>query len=263
MRSLDLVSKQGRQYRVTIPNPKPDLVSAYIFAFPRGGSTLLNNMVAAYCRQIDVPTFSLFNAAFDQGVPTQDIQQDASVCFNRSGCIYTGFRHFPAFDLDVTGAPAIWLTRDPRDMLVSLYYAVLKSHVIPKGLVSYAKNRADAEKLDVNQFVIQRPMIFTRHFQRYKKMLTDSNLKIYRYEDVIFEKEKWLTDSVARLGLVHRPELVRNIAEQFDVFPDREDENEHIRQVQPGNYKEKLTRRTIQKLNKSLADFLKYFDYEC
>jgi len=262
MKSLLLVSKNGRQYKVAIPDPKADLVSAYIFAFARSGSTLLNNMVAAYCQQIDVPTFSLFNTAFDQGVATQDIQKDALICFKKSGYIYTGFRHFPVFDLNVTGAPTIWLARDPRDMLVSLYYSVLKSHVIPKGLVFFKKNREEAENLDINQFVLKKSVIFSNQFRRYIKKLADSNLKIYRYEDVIYEKEKWLTNVVAKLGLNHDPGLIANIAKHFDVIPDREDENNHVRQVHPGDHKTKLTHQTIQQLNKSLADFLKYFNYE-
>lgn len=262
MKSLDLVSKRGKQYKVTIPDPKLDLVSAYIFAFVRGGSTLLNNMVTAYCQGIDVPTFSLFNAAFGQGVPTQEIQDDASVCFEKTGCIYTGFRHFPEFNLDITEAPVIWLVRDPRDMLVSFYYSVLKSHVIPKGLVFFMKDREDTGKLDINQFVIKKANIFAWHFQRYKTMLVSSNLKVYRYEDVIYEKEKWLSDMICQLGLQYRPKLVRNIARKFDVIPGIENENKHVRQVHPGNYTQKLTVQTIQALNKSLSDFLKHFDYE-
>jgi len=262
MKSFKLVSKQGRQYRVSIPAPRPGLQSAYIFAFARSGSTLLNNMVAAYCRQIDVPTFSLFNTAFDQGVATQDIQEDACVCFKKSGYIYTGFRHFPAFNLDLTGVPAIWLTRDPRDMLVSLYYSELKSHPIPKGLDAYVKNREEAGKLTINQFAISRSRIFANQFRRYKKKLAGSDFKIYRYEDVIYEKEKWLTDVVTKLRLSYKPRLIGNFAEHFDIMPDVEDVNEHIRQVHPGDHRNKLTRQTIQELNKSLADFLKYFDYE-
>ena len=134
MKSLDLVSKDGRRYKVTLPDPKPDLLSAYVFSFARSGSTLLNNIVTAYCSYLDIPTFSLFNSAFDQGIHTQSIQKDAAGCFEKTGYIYTGFRHFPAFDLDLTDVPAIWLVHDPRDMLVSLYYSVLKSHSIPDGL---------------------------------------------------------------------------------------------------------------------------------
>jgi len=53
-----------------------------------------------------------------------------------------------------------------------------------------------------------------------------------------------------------RPNYRKNVALPM------EDKSKHIRQVHPGNCKTKLTPQTIQELNKSLADFLKYFDYE-
>ncbi len=262
MKSLVLVSKKGQQYKATLPDPKPELVSAYIFAFVKSGSTLLNNMVEAYCQYISVPTFSLFNTAFDQGVETPDIQRDASTFFRKSGYIYTGFRHFPAFELDVTGAPVIWLTRDPRDMLVSRYYSILKSHVIPKGMLSLVTYRKEVGKVDINQYAIETAKSYASNFQRYKTMLAGSDLKVYRYEDVIYNKKDWLTDVVAKLGLQHDSEHTANIAKRFDVIPETENKNEHIRQVHPGDHTKKLTSKTIQELNTILSDFLKYFDYE-
>ena len=88
------------------------------------------------------------------------------------------------------------------------------------------------------------------------------NLKVYRYEDVIYEKEKWLSDVICNLGLQYKLKLVGNIAKQFDVIPGFENENEHVRQVHPGDHRKKLTPQTIQELNNLLSDFLKYFDYE-
>ena len=84
----------------------------------------------------------------------------------------------------------------------------------------------------------------------------------YRYEDVIYEKEKWLTNVVTKLGLQHNTELIGNIARRFDIVPETENENEHIRQVHPGDHKKKLSPQTIQELNILLSDFLNYFDYE-
>ena len=262
MKSLNLVSKDNRSYQVTIPDPKSDLTSAYVFSFVRSGSTLLNNMVSAYCSYIEVPTFSLFNSAFDQGIHTQYIQEDAAACFEKMGYIYTGFRHFPAFDLDVKDAPAIWLVRDPRDIMVSLYYSVLKSHLIPGGITSLIKKRKETKYIDINQFVINESKSIARQFKRYNKMLVGSNLKIYRYEDVIYNKEKWMVDVLARLGIEYNLRHLRNIVKHFDVIPIAENENKHVRQVHPGNHIDKLTPHTIQILNRSLSDFLKYFDYE-
>ncbi len=147
-------------------------------------------------------------------------------------------------------------------MLVSLYYSILKSHVIPKGLTLFLKNREEAEKLSIDQFVNEKSIIFSNQFQRYRKMLAGSTINIYRYEDVIYAKEKWLADVVRHLGLSTVPEVIGSIANQFDVMPASEDQDSHIRQVHPGDHKNKLRQQTIQELNTSLADFLRYFDYE-
>jgi len=262
MQSFQFCSRSGQEYNVTLPDPKPGLKSAFVFAFARSGSTLLNNMVTDYCKYIDAPTFSLFNTAFDQGIPTQDIMKDTSVCFVKSGYIYTGFRHFPAFGINIDGVPAAWLVRDPRDMLVSLYYSIRKSHVIPRGQEFFRRNREQAQKMGIDQFVITKAKIFVGQFEWYKEALAGSDVKIYRYEDFIYKKEEWLTDVVAKLGLQHNSKLVRDVASRFDIIPNAENENEHVRQVHPGNYTTKLTDRTIRTLNESLSGFLKYFRYE-
>ena len=134
MQSFSLTSISGKPYKLELPKPKSNFVSKYVFAFAKSGSTLLDNMLSVYCQHIDFPTFSLFNQAFDQGVATSDIGPESRFCFQRNGYLYTGFRHFPHYDLDLADSPAILLVRDPRDMAVSMYYSIMKSHVIPKGM---------------------------------------------------------------------------------------------------------------------------------
>jgi len=86
-------------------------------------------------------------------------------------------------------------------------------------------------------------------------------LTTYRYEDVIYKKEEWLTDVVAKLGVKYDHRHLVNIAQRFNVIPAVENESEHIRQVHPGDHANKLTAQTIQALNELLSDFLQYFDY--
>ena len=131
MQTLQFRSAGNRDYQVDLPPPLEGLKSAYLFSFHKSGSTLMDNMVRHYCAQFDIPTFSLFNAAFDVGIQTSQIMEDAAVCFSNAGRIYTGFRHYPAFELELADVHCILLVRDPRDMLVSHYYSVTKSHVVP------------------------------------------------------------------------------------------------------------------------------------
>ena len=221
----------------------------------------MENMVQRYCESLKIPTFSLFNAAFDSGIPTNQIAEDTLPCFSKSGRIYTGFRHYPGFDLDLAGVTCILLTRDPRDMLVSMYYSVSRSHVIPKNHQKFMKNRHEATRMTVDEFVLKKSVEYARNFQKYKQKLPTETLTTYRYEDVIYEKEKWLGNLVTKLGLPQDPDLIHRTSREFDIFPEVEDQEKHIRQVHPGNYKNKLKRKTIDILSNKLSKFLSHYDY--
>jgi hypothetical protein len=262
MRELEFLSASGKPYRVSMPRPKAGLRSGFLFSFHKSGSTLMDGMVRTYCKLLGVPTFSLFNAAFDAGVPTDEIQQDAAACFAPEGMIYTGFRHFPNFDLDLTGIPCILLVRDPRDMLVSLYYSVTRSHQLPTGNQAFKDKRALARQMDIDTFVCENSITYVTLFNRYINNLPTETLCTYRYEDVIYEKAQWLRDLAGNLGLPLRRPLLYMVARKYDVIPTVEKQDKHIRQVHPGNYKAKLKPDTIERLNTSLAGFLTHHGYE-
>jgi hypothetical protein len=261
MQNLQFCSASGEKYRVELPAPLDGLQSAYLFSFHKSGSTLMDNMIRRYCKYSNVPSFSLFNSAFDSGIPTSGVMKDAAICFSKTGRIYTGFRHYPMFALDLTGVACVLLVRDPRDMLVSMYYSVAKSHVLPKGNLSFIKRRRQASRMTVDEFAIKKAPEYKRSLQIYREKLPAATLTTYRYEDVIYEKEVWLKDLVEKLGLPQNDELIRSTARKFDVFPEQENENEHIRQVHPGNYKRKLKQETIAVISETLEEFLDYYNY--
>jgi hypothetical protein len=255
------VSKGGRHYSVTMPRPMRKLRSAYIFAFPKSGSTLLDNMVTSYCSEIGVPTFSLFGQAFNQGIHTHDVMDDARICFHDEGYIYTGFRHFPIFNLDVSRSPKILLTRDPRDMLVSKYFSIVQSHVIPTGLKQLKVSREIASKMSIDEFVIDNARYYPAELERYLAAFSGTDVKIYRYEDVIYNKGEWLKDVISVIGLKYKLGIAKAVAHRFDTVPNVEKEGQHIRKVHPGDHISKLKPETIRQLNVILAKFIQRFDY--
>jgi hypothetical protein len=261
MQTLQFRSNGNRIYQVDLPPPLEGLTSAYLFSFHKSGSTLMDNMVRQYCAQFDIPTFSLFNAAFDAGIQTSQIMQDAAVCFSSIGRIYTGFRHYPAFDLDLADVQSILLVRDPRDMLVSHYYSVTRSHVVPAKHHEFQKRRHEALAMDIDEFVTRKADIYLNNFHRYQRKLPEKTLITYRYEDIIYKKAKWLKDIVKKLDLPRDRKLINKTAEKFDIFPGQEDQSKHIRHVHPGNYKTKLKPETIKFLNEKLSEFLRHYKY--
>ncbi len=261
MKKTSLISTNGTPFNVVLPELQSTELSSYLFAFHKSGSTLMDNMVQKYCKSFGIPTFSLFNGAFDNGVPTNEIAADALACFSRQGMIYLGFRHYPGFDLDLSGLRTVLLVRDPRDMLISMYYSVAKSHVIPKNHPLFQHNRDAAASIDIDTFVLQKAGIYLHNFQLYQQKLPTELLTTYRYEDVIYEKCAWLKDIVEKLDLPVDSKLIRKTAQKFDIFPESEDQEKHIRQVHPGNYKSKLKPETIAELNIKLQEFLQYYNY--
>lgn len=221
----------------------------------------MENMVQRYCESLKIPTFSLFNAAFDSGIPTNHIAEDTLPCFSKSGRIYTGFRHYPGFDLDLAGVTCILLVRDPRDMLVSMYYSVSRSHVVPKKHLNFMKRRHEAARMTVDEFALKKSVEYVRNFRKYKQKLPAETLTTYRYEDVIYEKEEWLESLVTKLGIPKDQGLIHKISNEFDIFPEAEDQAKHIRQVHPGNYRTKLKKGTINILNNRLSEFLDHYEY--
>ena len=261
MQQLDLLSAQGQPYRVNLPEPKAGFRSGFLFSYHKSGSTLMDGMVRTYCKVIRVPTFSLFNAAFDAGIPTNEIGPDATRCFQPEGVVYTGFRHFPMFELGLQGHPCIWLVRDPRDMLVSLYYSVTLSHAVPPEHRLFREKRELAQSLSLEEFVLRNASTYLRSFERYREKLPRDSLTTYRYEDVIYAKADWLKALVGRLGLPLRRRLVRLIARRYDVFPGKEVPDAHVRQVHPGNHRAKLSAETRHRLGELLAPILDFHGY--
>jgi len=262
MTQLEFTSKQGKQYTVKAPNPSTQFNAAYVFAFAKSGSTLLENMLVTYCQMHKLPQFSIFDVAFNQGIGTAEIAEDVRELIEQDGRIYSGFRHFPAFDLNVKNKKTVLLTRDPRDMLVSMYYSILKSHAIPKANKSLGKQRELTGMRSIDEDVLQRAKGYLNQFNRYQKMLEGSALKSYRYEDVIYKKQDWFADVLNHLGLPVNLNTVKILTKRFDIIPSTEKESEHIRQVHPGNYLKKLKPETIQQLNTILLPFLTTYGYE-
>lgn len=245
-----------------LPEPAAQQRSAYVFAFHKSGSTLIQDMLHAYCKGVGVPAFSLFDEAFRQGVSTNQIDKDAAHCFKPHGYIYTGFRHYPNFPLDLKDVPAVLLVRDPRDMLVSLYHSIRTSHKVPSGNTRLQRQRHKASSMDIDEHVLMRHGMYRNAFNRYREALIGSDIAVYRYEDVIYTKAHWLSQLIEKLALPLDPGLVKTVAARVDVFPEKEDESKHIRQVHPGNYKSSLKMDTIKQLNNHLAEFIEHFGYE-
>lgn len=262
MREVELITPTGST-TASVPSPG-DFDSFFVFAMHKSGSTLLNNMLSKILDAAGIAQMAIPDLAFMAGLPGNEILNPQDVIFERGYC-YRGYRSFPEYlhRFDLSANKKILLIRDPRDMVVSFYFSCAQSHVVPEAgpmrdqLIS---QRKQAEQARIDEFCLANIADFIGEFKGYEHLL-DSNLRIYRYEDVIFNKRSWLQDMLSYLQIAVAADLIHSVADENNIIPLNERPDQHIRQVYPGNFRKHLQPGTILELNAMLEPILRRYDY--
>ncbi|MGB0748654.1 MAG: sulfotransferase domain-containing protein [Magnetospiraceae bacterium] len=252
--------------------PPPDYESCLVFGMPRGGSVLMDKILHDLTAAAGVP-FAVVDYLFNRlGIIRHKAPPTTQAIFKDRGFIY-GLREVPqTFDIPfLLDHRKILLVRDARDVLVSNYFYVLfgnqESYVSKdKSAESFdalqrGKDRAKSE--DINDFVLRLiPWYRDRIFTPYAAFLNDPTARIYRYEDVLFDKAPWVADMARHLRLDVPESLCQEIAARHDILPKKEDPGAHVRKATPGDHRDKLSPETIQTLNKAFGPLLRDFGYD-
>lgn len=251
------------------PSSRSDLASCYVFAFPKSGSVLLNNIVAALMQEGGVPVIDIPGYFFSKGINLETIVFDGQSLFVDRGYCYSGFRNIPLWlrgALSKLQGPKLLLVRDPRDMLVSNFYSLKYSHFFPKEGTDQFFSMLDmlrsSTKLSIDDYCISNVSIYTGTYDSYHELLDRGNVRIFRYEDIIFEKFKFAHDICELFSLDIKPDRLNEIVAPFDVRRSAEIPTEHIRQVDPGDHRRKLQASTIEFLNVAFRGFMQKFGYQ-
>ena len=253
MKDITINSKEGPSFELIIPAPAA-IDSFFIFSLHKAGSTLLNNILEKCCIYNEIPYVNFPGECFKRGIPFLEVDQDTIDYFESRGYCYGGFRLLtPLFkDFDFVPYKKIYLIRDPRDIVVSFYYSMLKSHPIPKEGALSEKIKESRERLmnvDINDYVLKLAPVILERIEGMQQV-SQERMKLYRYEDIIFKKKEWIKDMMAFLDLDLKEVQIDKIISKHDIIPAKEDQSKHIRKVTPGDHKEKLNKNTIEELNR-------------
>jgi hypothetical protein len=241
--------------------------SCFVLGVRKSGSTVLNNMVTALAK---VHAYGVvdFGMMFQAGMIPREWRFEPSLAsLIRGGNVYLGFRDFPAGlrrDEKFVASPKILMVRDPRDALISEYFSNAYSHPVPKeGFARelMLKLRGDTLSVPIESSVLKSARFMAATMREFAPLLSDPLLKLYRYEDVIFEKRRLLQDISNHFGWPIDAQAISQILKWADVVPAEERPTEFIRRVHPGDYLNKLSKPAIGKLNTILADTLKTYGY--
>ena len=237
------------------------LPSVFIVGLVKSGSTLLNRIMRPITAASGLDFRSYANELRGRGLTLKQ----ANIDFEPSGHAYGGFRDLPWPLPEFAANRTVLLVRDPRDALTSLYFSVAYSHVPPGSsdslqlLRAFEARRARARAMTIDDFVMREAEGHARLITRVLANLPRHRL--YRYEEIIFDKQAWAADMVGYLGLSPPPRLVAAVVARNDVVPSEEAPLEHIRHVTPGDYLDKLRPETIAALDVRFAGLMKTMGY--
>jgi len=260
---------------VELPAPTSAIPSVLSFSMAKAGSTLLYNMLTQLAPAAGAVYFSIEDYLFAHNVSPTNRPGSVGKIIRPTGYCYGGFRQYPAFPVPILhSAKVTFLVRDPRDMITSLYFSLLRSHRIPKATERQSNEPAGAaermldmrerlQNTDINTFARQAIRTYLRIFEGYvaQGFARRKNIAIYRYEDVIFAKEAWVKDICEWYEWDVPISRQLEIAARFDERPDEERPAEHVRQVTPGNHRAHLTAATSATIVDALSEYMRLFGY--
>jgi hypothetical protein len=187
---------------------------------------------------------------------------DMSQWVNKFGC-FAPLRYY--FDIPQELNPNIILhLRDPRDVLVSLYYSEAYSHSVIKGVFDLGQSeRAEIINMGIDKFVLSKAADFNAKYNEYQKLLARPNSIFVKYEDMVVNFPYWVRE-VAKVFDINTEKQIEKICKKYNKEFEIKRENvyAHKRKILPGDYKEKLKPETISRLNSVFSDNLKKYNYE-
>jgi hypothetical protein len=166
----------------------------------------------------------------------------------------------PEFVKDKT---IVLMVRDPRDILISLYYSMRDSHVISANPV--LKERALQQRnlvknMSLEEFVLEKALKIPIRFETLHRLSQSCRHSvILKYEDLIHDFEGFMAgfEQYIKIPQERREELYLASRPRLE-----EDPAAHKRSGKIAQYKEKLTPATQQKLTEICRPALELFGYD-
>lgn len=156
------------------------------------------------------------------------------------------------------GWSEILLLRDPRDVLVSLYFSMAQSHGAPGGPLAtrFAAARQEALTWDIDRFVLEKaPKFQARYLDYARRFGARPGLTLLRYEDMVADWPSFVDALMAALDPSPSPQWRASMLGHASSFlPRQENPAAHIRQVTPGDHVRKLKPETIAILDQVFAE---------
>jgi hypothetical protein len=243
--------------------------SVYFYTFHKCASTLFGNYVLKNIhglKNVDYASL-LYNG-----------KQTGDVIFKKNGYIYGPIRlstepnpDYPGYkwlvkpaseDDFIRGKIAIFLIRDPRDILVSGYYSFASTHgysPVENIRKMQKESRNEIQSMTIDEYSLDFAHTVLGHYKLVERLSkTSGRSVILKYEDMIQNWDKFVRDLTKYITI--KPDVLNEIFHRSRPR-EKEKKQSHRRSGMPGGYRTKLETVTLQSLNELFGPVLEIFGY--
>jgi hypothetical protein len=236
-----------------------------MFGLHRGGSSITARLLQLLTAGAGYRLVDEASRYYQAGYRGDDIPRAFYDTMEPSGVFYGPFREYPATMrlVDLSALSRIVVARDPRDCLVSAYFAWRGVHdsADRQRMLAQLPTQREAEET-IDDYCARGVTEVRERLDSLRRLcLQYPDTLVFRYEDVFADPPGWLDHVIARLGLVVPP-AARDQARLEAVFqPPDESPGRHHRQGRPGDHHRKLSPPTRLLLTEILSEQLRFFGY--
>lgn len=254
----------------------------FVYSLPKSASVFLYQLFKDFSIEKNMPYFSIHNQPkvennlYNHKQLNSNIKESFCFCPQRNFLI-----HKDEEFVHISELQHILQVRDPRDILVSQYFSEGWTHNTKSWDEKRHEERKNIQKMSIDDYCISRatdkgliigsakvdPSMPFSLLERYQpavqlKMLPLPNCTFVKYEDMVTNFRNWLSQVISPLQFSDDLSVVEKYYEKYkDEFILEEEQMSHKRKITPGDHKEKLQSKTIEKLNDIFSDVLDNFDY--
>lgn len=239
--------------------------SIVFFGIARGGSSIVSKLLGALANSSGFEVRDLDAEFYDNGINIDDVQEKVfDELLKETSGYYGAFRTLPIgySQHKANKIRNVFLFRDPRDCLVSRYYAFKNVHSDPSSGNSIKEMKIGKEVGNIDDFVIQQIDEVVDVYHRYLKIIPKLEYKlVYKYEDIAINPVAWINQIVMDLNLQPSASAVNQCTVEAAFTRVLADENQHNRSGVLGQFQTLLKTETIERLNGLLGDMLNQLGY--
>lgn len=251
-----------------------------VFTLHKSASMFIHQQCERLCRIAGIDYHSPNLPA--SGLNARRLLTDKALWSERHGC-FAPIRFFVDIP-KLEDYQVIVHLRDPRDVLVSMFYSYCFIH--PGEIAPNTGQRRQVAERGIDDFVLAKATNRSGEIQgdygsgghiedlignvprRYRdylnRLVGNPRVTWVRYEEMVTDYRSWLEKFTAPFPIEDRRRCIDELAQEASqLFPKRDrDVVNHVRHVSPGDYREKLKPSTISRLDDIFADTLAQLGYE-